>query len=268
MPRFLQVDDLGADVAYDAAVALQEQRHAARLAGNAPDTLFLLEHRRVYTLGRSACPGNIRWSEDELRRAGIARATSTRGGDVTYHGPGQLVGYPVVHLRELGMGVLDYVTALEETLIRALAACGVTGARRDPRNRGVWVDNDKIAAIGIRVARQVTQHGFALNVNTRLQDYDGIVACGLRDAGVTSIARLQGKTAEMTAVKQAVVDAFIRVFGYARTALNVSRAGIAAAPPETGGLMPPTPPDEDRSAVDRGGRPQDRQATGRPDPRR
>lgn len=210
----LLVRDLGCGVAYEEAMALQESCHAERRAERAPDTLLLLEHAPVYTLGRSAQAENVRWSADELRRAGIARVATTRGGDVTYHGPGQLVGYPILHLGQLGMGVLEYVTGLEETLIRALAALGLPTAARDARNRGVWVGNDKIAAIGIRVSRQVTQHGFALNVNTRLEDYGGIVACGLRDAGVTSLAAQLGHPVDMAAVKRAVVAAFIAVFGY------------------------------------------------------
>jgi lipoate-protein ligase B len=139
---------------------------------------------------------------------------TTRGGDVTYHGPGQLVGYPIVHLGERGLRVLSYVTALEEVLIRVLAAWGIA-AGRDPRNRGVWVGNDKIAALGIRVSRQVAMHGFALNVNTRLSDYDALVPCGIRDAGVTSMQHLLGSAVEPVAVKAAVVREFRHVLGYA-----------------------------------------------------
>jgi lipoate-protein ligase B len=210
----LEVRDLGTDVDYAAAAALQQECHAGRCAGTRDDTLLLLEHVPVYTLGRSAKPENIRWDDDALRAAGIACVTTTRGGDVTYHGPGQLVGYPIIHLAQRGMGVLEYIQAVEESLIRALAACGLAGAGRDARNRGVWVGNDKIAAIGIRVSHQVTAHGFALNVNTRLADYAGIVPCGLTDAGVTSLARCLGRAADMDAVKRQVIAAFGAVFGY------------------------------------------------------
>ena len=210
----LEVRDLGVAVDYTAATAVQAQCHADRRAGRIADTLLLLEHAPVFTLGRSAQPGNVRWSEAELRTAGIARVATTRGGDVTYHGPGQLVGYPILHLGQRGMGVLDYVTAIEETLIRALADVGLPGAGRDARNRGVWVGNDKIGAIGIRVAHQVTEHGFALNINTRLDHYDGIVPCGLTDAGVTSLARHLGRAADMAEVKRAVTRRFAEVFGY------------------------------------------------------
>lgn len=212
--RVLTVNDLGVEARYDEVLALQERLHARRVAGEIPDTLLLLEHRPVYTLGRSAAAENVLYSEAALRQAGIERALTTRGGDVTYHGPGQLVGYPILHLGEAGLRVLEYVTALEEALIRAVAAFGIT-AGRDPRNRGVWVGDDKLAALGIRVSHQVAMHGFALNVTTRLEDYRGIVACGLRNAGVTSMARVLGREPPMAEVKTRVAEAFRGVFGYA-----------------------------------------------------
>ena len=211
--RELTVTDLGGGAGYAEVLALQERLHAQRVAGEVPDTLLLLEHRPVYTLGRSASEGNVLYSEEALRQAGIERAITSRGGDVTYHGPGQLVGYPIVHLGEAGLRVLEYVTGLEETLIRAAAAFGVQ-AGRDARNRGVWVGNSKLAALGIRVAHQVTMHGFALNVNTRLEDYRGIVACGLKDAGVTSLSQLLGRAVDMGDVKARVAESFRSVFGY------------------------------------------------------
>jgi lipoyl(octanoyl) transferase len=211
--RVLSIQDLGNDQPYSDVLALQEQTHAARCAGSVSDTLFLLEHRRVYTLGRSAETTHILYSEEALQQAGIDRVTTSRGGDVTYHGPGQLVGYPILHLGEANMRVLDYVTSLEEVLIQALETFGIQ-ANRDPRNRGVWVGNNKLAAIGIRVAHSVTMHGFALNVNTQLSDYGGIVACGLQDAGITSMSQLLGKSLDMQEVKHAVRVAFTRVFHY------------------------------------------------------
>jgi lipoate-protein ligase B len=209
----LTVSDLGCDVDYRAALARQEVLHAERVAGCIPDTLLLLEHRRVYTLGRSAEAANLLRSVRELAGAGIDVCATTRGGDVTYHGPGQLVGYPILHLGERGLRVIAYVTALEEVLIRVLAGFGLQ-AGRDARNRGVWVGDDKIAALGIRVSRQVAMHGFALNVNTRLSDYAGLVPCGLRDAGVTSLARLLGHAIPMEEVKSLVVREFRAVMGY------------------------------------------------------
>jgi len=211
--RVLEVRDLGQDAEYGEVLALQERLHAQRAAGAIPDTLLLLEHRPVYTLGRSADEGNVLYSAEKLRQAGIERVATSRGGDVTYHGPGQLVGYPIIHLGDAGLRVLEYVTGLEESLIRGVAKFGIA-ASRDARNRGVWVGDDKLAALGIRVSHQVTMHGFALNVTTRLEDYRGIVACGLRTAGVTSIARLLGSAPPMADVKVRVAAAFREVFGY------------------------------------------------------
>ena len=211
--RVLAVSDLGRDAGYGAVLALQERLHARRVAGEIPDTLLLLEHRPVYTLGRSAEDQHVLYSEEALQQAGIERVVTSRGGDVTYHGPGQLVGYPIIHLADAGLRVLEFVSGLEEALIRAVGTFGVE-AGRDARNRGVWVGNDKLAALGIRVARQVTMHGFALNVNTRLEDYRGIVACGLRDAGVTSLCRLLGHPVDMDEVKSLVERSFRAVFGY------------------------------------------------------
>ena len=211
--RSLHIRDLGHDADYEEVAAFQEKLLADRIAGRVSDTLLLLEHRPVFTLGRSGGANHILWSDAELAQRDITRHLTTRGGDVTYHGPGQLVAYPVIHLGEAGLKLLAYIHALEEVLIRALATCGIAG-RRDPRNRGVWVGNDKIAALGIRVSRQVTMHGFALNVNTRLEDYRGIVACGLPDVGVTSIAHVTGCKQDMALVKSAVAREFRAVLGY------------------------------------------------------
>jgi len=211
--RTLRVRDLGRDAGYREVFSLQERIHAQRVAGECPDTLLLLEHRPVYTLGRSAAESHVLYSEERLRALGIERVTTTRGGDVTYHGPGQLVGYPILHLGEARLRVLEYIDALEETLIRAVATFGVE-VGRDTRNRGVWVGNAKLAALGIRVSRQVTMHGFALNVSPRMADYSGIVACGLQDADVTSLALLLDETPDMSDVKRRVETSFREVFGY------------------------------------------------------
>ncbi|MDD4016925.1 MAG: lipoyl(octanoyl) transferase LipB [Kiritimatiellae bacterium] len=224
--RELAVSDLGQNAGYNEVLALQERLHHQRVAGAIRDTLLLLEHRPVYTLGRSAAHDHVLYSGTALRQAGIEQVTTTRGGDVTYHGPGQLVGYPVIHLGDAGLKVLEYISGLEETLIRVAATFGIQ-AGRDPRNRGVWVGNDKLAALGIRVSHQVTMHGFALNVNTRLSDYQGIVACGLRDAGVTSLSRLLGNEIDIRLVKTRVEEAFRAVFGYGP---DTGKGGLPTAP--------------------------------------
>lgn len=212
--RPLHITDLGSDRGYAEVFALQEKAHEQRVAGVIPDTFFLVEHRPVYTLGRSACAENILYSDEALKQKGIERFVTSRGGDVTYHGPGQVVGYPILHLGEASLRVVEFVTALEETLIRTVATYGVV-AGRDARNRGIWVGNDKLAAIGIRVSRQVTMHGFALNVNTRLADYKGIVACGLQDAGITSLCQILGQTLDLQELKIRLVRSFREVLGYA-----------------------------------------------------
>ena len=148
---------------------------------------------------------------EELTRRGIEVVRIGRGGDVTYHGPGQLVGYPIIHLGERGKGVLWYVQALEQILVRVMADFGVQ-ADTDRQNRGVWVGDEKIAAIGVRVTRRITMHGFALNVRTDLANYAGIVPCGITDKGVTSL-HLLVPDVSMDAVKDVTVQRFREVFG-------------------------------------------------------
>ena len=214
--RNLVVTDLGADRAYSEVLAIQEKLHAQRVADKIPDTLLLLEHRPVYTLGRSATASHILYSAERLRAAGIERVETSRGGDVTYHGPGQLVGYPIIHLGMVGLRVLEYINALEEILIQTVATYGVT-ATRDSRNRGVWIGNNKLAALGIRVSHQVTMHGFALNVAPHLSDYQGILACGLSNAGVTSLACHLPQAPALSDVKNRVVDVFCAQLEYRTT---------------------------------------------------
>jgi len=213
MTELLNIRDLGQEQVYQDVFAMQMELHAQRVKGDIPDTLLLLEHRPVYTLGTSASLGHVIFSADKLASCGIDLVRTTRGGDVTYHGPGQLVGYPIVHLGDLGIKVLEYLTALEEVIIKVAAGYGVD-AGRDARNRGVWVGNSKLAAMGIRVSRQTTMHGFALNVNTQLSDYSGIVACGLPGVGVTSLQQLTGSALDMAQVKAALSEIFIDVIGY------------------------------------------------------
>ena len=191
-----------------------------RQADEIPDLLILCEHSPVITLGRNARRENILLPEAELARRGVAVHPTNRGGDVTYHGPGQLVGYPILHLAALRKDVVWYVRALEEVLIRAVGEFGVAATRRTaPVSKrqlytGVWVGKEKLAAIGVHLARWVTSHGFALNVTTDLSHFDFIVPCGLADKHVTSLARLLGTRApSLEAVKRAVARAFGELFG-------------------------------------------------------
>jgi lipoyl(octanoyl) transferase len=198
-------------VGYLDAWDLQRRLVARRQADTAGDVLVLLEHPPVYTLGSRADRTHVLLDEAELAVRGIEVVQVDRGGDVTYHGPGQLVGYPVLKLASV-RGVVDYVRALEEVLIRTAAAFGVT-AERSSGLTGVWVGDRKLAAIGVRVAsRGVTSHGFALNVTTDLHDFDGIVPCGIPDRGVCSLASL-GVDVTVDQVAVAAEAAVADVFG-------------------------------------------------------
>lgn len=177
-------------VPYREALALQEQVHQEVVAGLRPDTLLLLEHDPVITTGRQVVAENTLISPEERARLGIDFVTTGRGGDVTYHGPGQLVGYPIVALQPHEQDIRGYVHALEEVLIRTASDFAVQ-AQRVAGLRGIWVGNDKLAAIGIRLVTWVTLHGFALNVATNLAHFEHIVPCGLHGRGVTSFAKLR-----------------------------------------------------------------------------
>jgi len=204
----VKIQDLGANVPYAKALAWQEELLATNASGAAGhDTLLLLEHAPVYTLGRGANPAHLLASRDPA----IEVAITSRGGDVTYHGPGQLVGYPIVNLRGRGLLVLEFLRLLEETLIQTLAHFGIA-AGRDPRNRGVWVGENKIAAIGIRVSRGVSMHGFALNVDPDMAHFAGIIPCGLATTGVTSMRLQLGRAVPMEEVKAVYARAFLGVF--------------------------------------------------------
>ena len=207
----LCVCDLGAGVRYADAFALQQRLVARRVAGAIDDTLLLLEHHPVYTLGRNADARNILMSSEALESAGFDVCETSRGGDVTYHGPGQLVVYSILDLGSSAREVVGYVSRLEQVIITLLAGFGIE-AGTDRRNRGVWVGDEKIAALGIRVARGVTMHGFALNVSPELAHFGGIVPCGIQDAGVTSMVECLGGAVEMAEVKRRCVSCFCELF--------------------------------------------------------
>ena len=183
--KSLDVIDVGTED-YADTLARQEGLVEKRKNDAVPDTLLLVEHAPVYTLGRSANKDNITATAEELAHMNIAVQHTTRGGDVTYHGPGQLIGYPIIDLKAEGKGIGDYITDLEEVIILLLADYNLTGTR-DPDNRGVWIDNNKVAALGVRVTGGVTMHGFSINVNVNMDHYTGIVPCGIEGKGVTSL---------------------------------------------------------------------------------
>jgi len=205
---------------YPEAWELQRAIAAARSAGAAPDTLILLEHPPTITLGNKADPANVLLPPDELARRGVAVVQSDRGGDVTYHAPGQVVGYPILKLGPLGLGAVDYVRRLEEVIIRTLADYGLAG-ERVPGLAGVWVGGGaaKICAIGVKLsAGGVTTHGFALNVCPDLAGFAQIVPCGIADRAVTSLAALLGRDPGADAVAARVLAHFAELFGAAFSA--------------------------------------------------
>lgn len=181
------------------------------MRGEISDTLLLLEHPPVITLGKGWHADNLLLSEAEYAKRGIEVYPTDRGGDVTYHAPGQLVGYPIFDLREHGRDLHRYLRNVEEALILTLHDFGLEG-RREPKYTGVWVGDEKVAAIGIKASRWVTMHGFALNVNTDLTPFRWIIPCGIQEKGVTSMQQLLGHEILMNQVIQAVIRRFGQVF--------------------------------------------------------
>jgi len=201
-------------IGYPEALALQAELVGRRRSGAIPDTLLLLQHPHVITLGSGSHAEHLLLSADELaaRRIGVYEAG--RGGDVTYHGPGPLVGYPILDLKPDRQDLHGYLRSLERALARALLTLGIKG-RRDPAGTGVWVGGAKVGAIGIRVSSGwITSHGFALNANPDLSYFDVIVPCGLHGRPVTSISRLLGRPVSADECAPAVVAAMAREFGY------------------------------------------------------
>ncbi|HMD83215.1 MAG TPA: lipoyl(octanoyl) transferase LipB [Terriglobia bacterium] len=199
-------------VDYASALELQRERVAERKAGAIPDALLLLEHPHVYTLGRNGRQENILVSAEWLASRGAQVVHTDRGGDVTYHGPGQLVGYPILDLTQHRRDISWYMRSLEEVFIRTARDYGIEAGRSEGA-AGVWVGNDKLVAMGVHLSRWITSHGFALNVNTDLRYFEWIVPCGLQGKGVTSLARLLGRTVKMEEVAEKVVEHFGAVFG-------------------------------------------------------
>ncbi len=228
----LLVFDLGL-VEYGAAWELQQRVVSARKAGAIPDVLLLCEHPHVITLGRSGKISNLRASDQMLREKGVSFFETSRGGDITYHGPGQLVGYPIVNLGEIRRDVAWYVRGLEEAMIRATEGFGIA-SKRVPGCTGVWVDvprrlrkreveevqevkdvddQEKIGAIGVHISRWVTSHGFAYNVSTDLGYFDLIVPCGIVGKRATSLEKLLGRRAEMKEVAPRISAHLAEIFG-------------------------------------------------------
>ena len=218
-PHLLRARWLGRltyEEAWDLQRAFWEGRHKRRAAA---DYLLLQEHPHVYTVGRNGDTANLLISEDRLAEVGARRFDIDRGGDITYHGPGQLVGYPILLLSDTKK-IVPYVRAIEEVLIRTLADFGVA-ARREAGYTGVWTERGKVAAIGVRVARQVTMHGFALNVDPDMAYFSYMHPCGITDRPVTSLVELVGRPVSIEEAVEVLVPRFSEVFGYARNEVQL-----------------------------------------------
>lgn len=222
--RKLAVRDLGL-MPYGQALELQRGLAARLKRGEGRDHLLFVEHPHVLTLGRNAHSENLLVSREQLALLGIELFEIDRGGDITYHGPGQIVGYPVIDLRFWKRDVVAYIRGLEEVVLRALRRFGITGAR-DREATGVWVEGAKICAMGVHISRWVTTHGFALNWTTDLRFFNYIVPCGLKRP-VTSMERL-GVRAERGAVLDALTAAFAEVFDYEPA--SVGEPALAPSP--------------------------------------
>lgn len=201
-------------VPYGRALEMQQKLLAARADGLIPDVLLLLEHPPVFTIGRFRGDSDILAPADVLAEKGIEVFHTNRGGSVTYHGPGQLVGYPILNLKENGLGVREYIWKLEEVIIRLLISLGIEGYRMPEHLAGVWAEGKKVCSIGIRVAHYVTMHGFALNINDDLRHFDYINPCGIKGSNImTSVSELLGKTITVEALVDASLQSFSEVFG-------------------------------------------------------
>jgi lipoate-protein ligase B len=199
-------------VPYQEALELQKKLVELRSRDSIQDTLILLEHPPVFTVTREATRRNLLASPQALEEKGIAVHQTNRGGDITYHGPGQLVGYPIISLRDRGKDLHRYIRSLEEMIILLLKEYGICG-HRDSINAGVWVEGDKIAAIGIAVkASWTTMHGFSFNISTDLSHYSFIVPCGIVGRGVTSLAKILGKAVSRQEVEGKLIPHFEEVF--------------------------------------------------------
>lgn len=210
--RPLEVRRLGV-VPYAEALAMQRELVEERRAGRVPDLLLLLQHPAVITLGVKGDGGraNVVASDAKLAELGVEVHETGRGGDVTYHGPGQLVGYPIVDLHPDRCDVHRYVRDLEETMIRVCAGYGLKAGRIKGLT-GAWIGSEKIGAIGVRISRWITSHGFAFNVSTDLDHFQLIVPCGISDRGVTSLEKAAGRRIGMDGVESAFIEHFSKIF--------------------------------------------------------
>ena len=202
----LQVQDLG-NSSYKHTWELQKELQLQRIENKIDDTLLLVEHEPVYTFGKNTDENHLLQNYPK----NVKLFHIERGGDITFHGPGQIVGYPIIDLHNYKMSISWYMRALEEVIIRSLDKFGISADRKEGLT-GVWVEDEKIAALGVRISRWVTMHGFALNVNTDLTYYDSIIPCGIFDYGITSMEHIFGEKQNMSKIKSILSAVFLDVF--------------------------------------------------------
>jgi len=216
-------------VEYREAAALQERLRERVIAGELPPLLLLLEHPAVYTLGRRSDPGDLPFGEDFWRAQGIDVVRTPRGGKLTYHGPGQLVGYPIMPARDIPA----FIGAMESALVRALAEEGIAARGRDhegPQFTGVWVEDRKIASIGVHVSHGVSAHGFAVNVANDVEPFHQVTACGLPGVRMTSVALETGRPGGLTCFRKRAAFAFAQAHGMRQRIVAPARLGLAPVP--------------------------------------
>ncbi len=214
MHKKLTYCDLGT-IDYKEAWELQRYIFDQRYKNEIDDTLLLLEHPQTYTLGKTADRQNLVGNEEYIRKNNISVYDIDRGGDITYHGPGQIVGYPIFNLNDWKKDTHKYLRALEEILIQTCADYGLT-AEKNTKYTGVWIEDRKIGAIGIKVSRWITMHGFAFNVNTDLSLYNGIIPCGINDKGITSLKKELNREIDIQEVKTKILNQILKIFEYDR----------------------------------------------------
>ncbi len=210
--KILTYCDLGF-IDYKETWDLQQVIHSKRVVGEIEDTFFLLEHPNTYTLGKTAQKENLIGTEDYLKQNQISVYDIDRGGDITYHGPGQIVGYPIIDLNNWYKDTHKYLRALEEVIIKTCGDYGLECGRNE-KHTGVWIGDKKIAAIGIKVSRWITMHGFAFNVNTDLSLFNGIIPCGIQDKSVTSLSNELKKEIDINEVNEKLLKYFALLFNY------------------------------------------------------
>ncbi len=211
-PRKLVYCDLGY-IDYKDAWDLQKAIHQLRVENKIDDVLFLLEHPHTYTLGKTADKQNLIGDKNFLDENKISVYDIDRGGDITYHGPGQIVGYPIINLTKWKQDTHKYLRAIEEVIIKVCGEYGLTGKRVE-KYTGVWTGERKICAIGIKVSRWITMHGFAFNVNTDLNLFNGIIPCGISDKEVTSLKKELGAEISLAEVKEKIINSFVSEFSF------------------------------------------------------